>query len=335
MPMKSYKLNEEYPPAGEPADIRKMAGLIDALHLPQKDGRVLRAQHAKDTGCVKGLLIVEPGLADEFRFGVFREPRTYPVIIRFSNASALVDSDAAGTPRGMAIKIPEIEGERAIEGDGESSQDFLLVDSPAFIFSAVKDYTVLFALRLRLKFDLLAILVYSFIYPFQTLRLIKAGTNKSKNSLIRRYWSMSPFRLGPRAVKFSAKPQDANSSTASVAGDDNSANFLFPRLADSLRQNDASFDFMVQFQEDAELMPIEDASIEWKESQSPFRKVATIRIPAQDLGSPEMRDFRNSCEDLSFNPWHTLADHRPLGGLNRLRRAAYEVSVRRRLQKLP
>jgi hypothetical protein len=90
---------------------------------------------------------------------------------------------------------------------------------------------------------------------------------------------------------------------------------------------------MVQFQEDPVSMPIEDASVEWNESRSRFRKVGTIRIPAQDLESPEMLEFRNSCEVLSFNPWHALADHRPLGGLNRLRRGSYEMSVRRRLQK--
>ena len=327
------KLNEEYPPPDEPADIRKMVALIDELHHPQPDGRMLRAQHAKDTGCVKALLIVEPNLPDEYRYGVFREPRTFPIIIRFSNASDSVQSDASGTPRGMAIKVPHVDGERAIEGDGESAQDFLVVDSPAFIFQAVKDYTILFALRRRLKFDPLALFVYFFMYPLQTLRVIKTVTNKSKNSLIRRYWSMAPFRLGTRAVKFSAKPQEANLSTAAVSGDEDSPNFLFSRLADFLLQNDACFDFMVQFQEDAVLMPIEDASVEWKESLSPFRKVATIRIPAQDLRSAEMGEFRKSCEDLSFTPWHALADHRPLGGLNRLRRAAYEVSVRRRLQK--
>jgi hypothetical protein len=331
--MHNIRLNEEYPPADEPADIRKMVALIDALHHPQNDGRVLRAQHAKDTGCVKALLTVLPGLSPEFCFGVFREPRTYPVIIRFSNASDSVMSDSSGTPRGMAIKILQVEGERAIDGDGESSQDFLLVDSPAFIFSAVKDYTILFALRQRLRFDMLAILAYFFIYPSQTLRLIKSSRNKINNSLIRQYWSMSPFRLGPRAVKFSAKPQDANVSTASEEGAESDFNFLVARLADSLKANDASFDFMVQFQEDPVSMPIEDASVEWNESRSPFRKVATIRIPAQDLESPEMMEFRNSCEVLSFNPWHALADHRPLGGLNRLRRGAYEMSVRRRLRK--
>ena len=334
MNVRKPQLNEEYPPADEPADIRKMAALVDALHHPQKDGRSCGPSMPRTRVASRPCLSWNRTCPMNTGFGVFKEPQTYPIIIRFSNASEFVESDASGTPRGMAIKIPNVDGERAIEGDGESSQDFLLVDTPAFIFSAVKDYTILFALRRRLKFDPLALLVYFFSYPFQTLRIIKTIKNKSKNSLIRRYWSMSPFRLGSRAVKFSAKPQDANSSIASMEGDETAPNFLFTRLAESLRDHDAAFDFMVQFQEDPVLMPIEDASVEWEESQSPFRKVATIRIPAQDLDSHEMVEFRNSCEDLSFNPWHTLADHRPLGGLNRLRRAAYEVSVRRRLQKL-
>ena len=144
---------------------------------------------------------------------------------------------------------------------------------------------------------------------------------------------MTPFRLGPRAVKFTAKPLDANFRSTPLEGPEDAKNFLFQRLASYLKEGDASFGFMVQFQNDPVRMLIEDASAEWKESESPFRKVATVRIPAQDLGSGEMLAFRAACENLSFTPWHALAEHRPLGGLNRLRRVAYEVSLRRRQQK--
>jgi hypothetical protein len=330
------ELNKEYPPADEPADIQRMAALIQAIHHPQKDGRVLRAQHAKDTGCVKAQFIVEPGLPDEYHYGVFREPRTYDVddvVVRFSNASEFAESDALGTPRGMAIKILHADGERAIKGDGESTQDFLIVDSPAFIFRAVKDYTALFALRRRLKNDFLALLAFAPLHPRQAVNVLKAKNHKISGSLLQQYWSMAPFRLGPRAVKFTAKPQDANLRSIPPEGSEDAENFLFQKLARYLQGNDAAFDFMVQFQTDPVRTPIEDASVEWKESDSSFRKVATVRIPAQDLGSEEMRAFRASCENLSFNPWHTLADHLPLGGLNRLRRVAYEASVQRRRQK--
>ncbi len=77
---------------------------------------------------------------------------------------------------------------------------------------------------------------------------------------------------------------------------------------------------MVQFQTDAEAMPVEDATVEWDEAASPFRKVATVRIPAQSFDSPAQMEF---CENLAFNPWRSLAEHRPLGGLNRARKDLY------------
>lgn len=29
------------------------------------------------------------------------------------------------------------------------------------------------------------------------------------------------------------------------------------------------------------------------------------------------------CQDLAFNPWRALPEHRPLGGINRVRREVY------------
>jgi hypothetical protein len=74
-------------------------------------------------------------------------------------------------------------------------------------------------------------------------------------------------------------------------------------------------------------MPIEDPSVEWDQTLSPFETVATIQLPAQDFDSTEQNLF---CDNLSFNPWHSLPDHRPIGGINRLRKAVYQaVSVYR------
>ena len=68
-------------------------------------------------------------------------------------------------------------------------------------------------------------------------------------------------------------------------------------------------------------MPIEDASVEWREQDSAYRSVAEIRIPAQALENASAA----ACERLSFNPWHALADHRPLGDFNRARREIYHA----------
>jgi hypothetical protein len=61
--------------------------------------------------------------------------------------------------------------------------------------------------------------------------------------------------------------------------------------------------------------------VRWNESQSSWQRVATVRIPAQVFDTPERNAF---CENLAFTPWHGHVDHRPLGGLNRIRKAVYE-----------
>ena len=66
---------------------------------------------------------------------------------------------------------------------------------------------------------------------------------------------------------------------------------------------------------------IENASTEWKDK---YVKVARIVIPAQEVDSPELR---LECERLFFTPWHGITAHKPLGGINRLRKAVYDASA--------
>lgn len=88
------------------------------------------------------------------------------------------------------------------------------------------------------------------------------------------------------------------------------------------RPHPACYAFQVQRQDPAKYMPIEDTSVEWKESDAPFATIADIIVPAQDFDSREQNLF---CDNLSFNPWHALPEHRPIGGINRLRKAVYEA----------
>jgi hypothetical protein len=87
---------------------------------------------------------------------------------------------------------------------------------------------------------------------------------------------------------------------------------------------------MVQPQVPGKNMPIEDPTVEWSERDSPFVTVATITVPKQDFDSERQNTF---CENLSFSPWHALDAHRPIGGLNRLRKAVYLEDARYRRSK--
>jgi hypothetical protein len=318
-------LGEESVPPGEEDGIRRITEisveLVDTTRTP-----VPRGQHPKHHGCVRAEFIVEPDLPPELRHGVLRAPRTYPALIRFSNGRQW--DDRKGDIHGMAIKLLGVEGEKVLEDERHATtQDFVMVDSPAFFIRNVADYVPFSEALRQVKRKspigtvvFLAKLLFSSDYRF---RMLKASLSKTPDSPLRiPYWSTTPYRLGPSAaIKFSAHPVLA---TAPAPPASDSPEKLREAMAAHLKDREARFDFLVQLQTDPVAMPVEDPTVEWT---SPFRKVATLRIPPQTFDTKEQMDF---CEHLSFTPWHCLPEHRPLGGINRTRRPVYQAVSRRR-----
>jgi hypothetical protein len=89
-------------------------------------------------------------------------------------------------------------------------------------------------------------------------------------------------------------------------------------MAATLLKHEITYNFFIQFQTDPVKMPIENPTVVW---DSPLIKVATIRIPTQVFDTPEQNDFG---DNLSFNSWHALPEHKPLGNFNRVRKRIYE-----------
>ena len=72
-------------------------------------------------------------------------------------------------------------------------------------------------------------------------------------------------------------------------------------------------------------MPIEDASVEWPEDRSPYVAVARLSARPQVAWSAA----RSAAVDdgMSFSPWHSLAAHRSLGSIMRVRKAVYDMAA--------
>ena len=70
---------------------------------------------------------------------------------------------------------------------------------------------------------------------------------------------------------------------------------------------------------------IEDATTTWPQETESYVKVARIIIEAPQ--TPHTSEEEATCENLAFTPWHALAAHRPIGGINRLRRKVYAASA--------
>ncbi len=92
--------------------------------------------------------------------------------------------------------------------------------------------------------------------------------------------------------------------------------------SERLDSADVTFDFKIQLRTDPVRMPVEDAAVEWNETQAPFVKVATLRIPQQEFRTVERAQL---AEALAFSPAHARIEHRPIGAVNRARMQIYKM----------
>ncbi|NOT84411.1 MAG: catalase family protein [Methylococcaceae bacterium] len=302
-------------PAGEDAATQQIVRLIeDGVRAEAKHGKAHRDAHAKAHGCVKAEFRVLPQLPDEVKFGIFKEPRTFLAWIRYSNGSGKIQDDTEGDARGMAIKL------KGVEHSKSGTQDWVMINHPVFFVRNAADYVEFqkaLATDSPLKFFFPSFNPFDF--RLHELGIVNAIKNKTvANPLDAQYWSMTPYRLGDTAMKFSAHP----CSAASQYSETTAPNFLRDNMQKQLTQGEACFDFMVQLQRVVAEMPLEDPTLEWREEDSPFIRVAKITIPAQTFTAPEQLAF---CENLSFTPWHAMPEHQPLGGINRVRKTVYDT----------
>ncbi len=347
-------------PVDEAQQIRHIAELtIQQLQMRYAGEKpVLRGVHTKSHGCVTATFTVLPDIAPNLRHGVFKTSgQQYSAHVRFSNASTLVTPDskmaangAEHGSRGMAIKLLGVEGTSLGHVNGVLTQDFLMINQPAFAFANVEDYEVLSRVLVENNDD---------ARPFFAERLPQAGgptptpsqlRAKETAELIARirsasvaatppafqnppaspvdndYFSAAPFMLGPdQVMRFRVQARSPSTAEPDVSDPNYLRTALVRRLKDECL-GDVVFDFEVQIRAACEIDPdrdIENASHQWPDN-IPFTPVAKLIIPLQEFDSAELNE---KCEKLFFTPWHGLEAHRPLGGINRLRRTVYEASV--------
>lgn len=315
--MPNLQLAQEVIPPDEAKCTENLAARLKAKVTKENPpGPMGRDAHPKMHGLVKAEFIVEPDLPPELRVGLFREPKTFQAWIRFSNQNAAIKPDREPDIRGMALKVMGVPGEKILEDErNEQTQDFLLISASAFVTKDVKQFDDLVIALTGGTFATF----WFFLTHWGVLGNLLKSMKKFANPLQIRYFSSTPYLFGSHAVKYSATP---HIGAVDTIPDDPPDNFLRQAMVKRLKEGDALFDFAVQLQTDAAAMPLENPSVEWPESKSPFRKVATVRVLRQEFDSAAQDTFG---ENLSFTPWHALPEHRPLGGVNRARKVVYRA----------
>lgn len=310
--------NLEQIPANEAAIIEQLGErLKNKIAHDYANGTMRRDAHPKMHGLVEAEFTVLDNLPEELSVGLFSQPKSYPAWVRFSNAAQTINPDIAKDIRGMAIKLMGVPGEKLLTHQKDAqTHDFLLMSEPAFITQNVADFDAM-AQAINEQ-GLISQAFFMLTHP-KILWRVQQSMKKHANPLQIRYFSSTPYLFGERAVKYSVIPHINQQDAIPASPGDN---FLRDAMIRQLSNADVIFDFCVQLQADPVQMPVEDPSKVWDEKQSPFRKVATIRIPQQVFATAERDELG---ENLSFTPWHALPEHRPLGGINRARGAVYEL----------
>jgi hypothetical protein len=311
----TQQLAEERPSADEAAVTAALIDLITEYSArTYAAGPVQRFAHPRQVGCVRAEFAVEAELPAELRVGLFQPGRRYPAVIRFGNNA--FQSDAKKDIRGMSIKLSDIPGPSLLPD--EQSQDFILISHDPLVVGTPAEFYAM--QRALLAGRPLRFFLNPFDWHLRALRTAIAARRHHASHLSIRYWSTTPYLFGPgRAVKYSVRPA---SPGAPAIPKRPSGTYLGDELIARVGREPVAFDFLIQFQTDPRRMPIEDASVAWDERLSPFIKVASLTIPIQEAADPELQRLG---EGLAFNPWHCLAEHRPLGGINRVRRAVYQA----------
>lgn len=328
-------VDQEVIPSTESADaaaiVRMIEGAVGGAYAIGVRP-AMRDAHAKAHGCVRADFMVNADVPARLRFGIFAEPESYRAWIRFSNGAGTPHDDAAGDGRGMAIKLTAVPGRKLLAAEADAqTQDFVMINHPVFFIRNVADYVPFTALSLQGKSE------EFYATHQQELAIVNAITSRTVDqALEQQYFSMTPYLLGDQYVKFWARPVDCASGMTIPEADApppaNDPNYLRTAMIQWLGQKDACFSFALQPQTDPATQPIEDPTVLWDPGKAPFIDVASIRIPKQTFDSAGQQAF---CENLSYTPWHALPEHRPVGGINRLRKAVYEAvsELRHRLNK--
>jgi hypothetical protein len=316
------KLAEEHVDADEEASLDNIIDqMADQMRSRFKPGGYERGGNTKTHGVLKATVTIRADIPENLRKGVFATARSYPAYVRYAGPGPDVPADIEDVGfLSMSVKLMGVPGEKLWDEE-KFTQDIITTSGgPTFVTPNSRE-------NVKLQYwSLQRMALYYFINPFdhhfRDMMMQSLFNETEYNPLGARYWSCTPYLLGEgQAVMYSFVPKTkVETHIPGLPFGKVPFNYLRENMIKTLNQTDVEFDLMVQVQTDPHLMPIEDSSVRWPETLSPFIPVATVHIPKQQFESPALIEFTKR---LKMNPWHCLPEHRPLGNLNRARRRLY------------
>lgn len=299
-------------------------------------GHAVRSVHAKAHGIIKGVMRVHEGLAPDLAQGMFASADEHPVYMRISTNAGDILPDAVSLPRGLAMKVVDVSGDRLPDAEG-STQDFVMVNGP--VFQARTAAQFLKNLKLLAKttdrMEGTKVVMSSVLQTVNTAlesvgvaspAIQSLGGAPNIDPLGETYFSVTPFRYGDYVAKFRLKPvsNDLTALSGKIIDTSVREDAIRETVQAEMQNIKAVWEFQVQLCRDTEKQPIEDPTVEWREEHAPFVTVATVTAEPQDSWSDDKVHAVD--EEMRFSVWTGLTAHQPLGNINRARRSAYQHS---------
>jgi hypothetical protein len=321
-PNEGLKIAEEKPLPNEEAYLDSIIQSFDAqLRALWKPGRFERGGNTKTHGIVRAEFIVHDNLPPELRHGIYAEPRSYRAWVRFSGPGPYItpDIDDIGF-MSISIKLMGVPGPKLMEEE-KFTQDMFGVSTPTFVTPDTEANAQLQVASLKNA----QIFHFVNLHRSHVLDLIMQSlwTKTQSSPFEAPYFSCVPYLLGAgQAMQYSVWPRSTRRTPIPRLPFRPPDDYLRDAMVASLAAGDVEFDIRLQLQTDPHLMPLENNAVLWPEKLSPRVSAATLRIPRQKFDSPAQLDFARR---LSYNPWHCVAEHRPLGNQSRARRRMYDT----------
>jgi hypothetical protein len=310
-----------------------IASFTEQMRLLWKPGGYERGGNTKTQGIVRAELIVHDGLPSELRHGIYATPRRFPAWVRFSGPGPYItpDIDDVGF-LSISVKLMDVPGAKLMDEE-RFTQDLFGVCTPTFVTPDTRANAQL----QRNSVKNASLFHFVNFHESHVLDLVMQGlfTKTQSSPFEAPYFSCVPYLLGEgRAMQYSFWPTSVRRTPIPNLPRRPPDDYLRAAMIAALNEGDVDLELRLQLQIDAFLMPIENAGVLWPERLSPRVPVATLHIPRQTFASPAQMEF---AKRLSYNPWHCIAEHRPLGNQSRARQRMYlELSrIRHAMNDVP
>lgn len=299
--------------------------MVQARRISSGQNPAKRPVFLRLHGAVSGALVVRPDLPADLRIGIFAR-NSFPVWVRFSSDIPDGIPDSKSTI-GIGIKLFNVYDKKLIGSDIHThTQDFILQNHDVFFVDTARDMCE-FTYAGVVKGDYN---IYLKDHP-KTAKILNDMEKEVSSVLGIEYWSIIPSVFGEeRYVKYKLEPDIVPGGPLSPP-DINDPYYLHTDLLRRMHTGEARFRLLAQFRTDPDSMPLDQATLRW---ESPFIHMATLILTQQDLDSRGQSEYG---ENLSYNIWHGLPQHAPIGSIAEARKVVYEASanLRRNVNGIP